>query len=174
MANENLNIEYMQELLKQMEDIKGRAEDMVIQAETEAARSRVEFDGNLDALVSSVVDSRLAEHKDATELHDWIQSEHQKAVAFYQKAVAEIRAEVEKVQAISLTRPALEESGQSITDETGKAYVYLSNSLSNASYLAFLQAEGEGTVYVQEKSTAFFIVAGTPNTAFAWTVKAKS
>lgn len=40
-------------------------------------------------------------------------------------------------------------------------------------YFVFLQAEGKGELYVEDKQRSYFIVKGTPNLNFAWEIKAK-
>lgn len=40
-------------------------------------------------------------------------------------------------------------------------------------YFVFLQAEGEGELYIEKKHRAYFVVKGTPNLRFVWEIKAK-
>ena len=48
-------------------------------------------------------------------------------------------------------------------DETINTYV---------EYVVFLQKEGQGDLWIKEKSKDYFIVNGTPNLRFAWELKA--
>lgn len=74
--------------------------------------------------------------------------------------------------------PMFGDIGEGQTDEGGECYVYLDDIFSETiaagvEYQVFLQKEGPGDVWVQQKSFAYFIVKGTPNLKFAWEVKAK-
>lgn len=72
--------------------------------------------------------------------------------------------------------PYFGDIGEGKTDESGKCLVYIDDvfneTLENCQYQVFLQAYGDGTFYVSERTPDYFIVEGTPGTAFGWEVKA--
>lgn len=72
--------------------------------------------------------------------------------------------------------PYFGDIGTGRTDETGICYVSIDDIFHEtvnigAGYSVFLQKEGPGDVWVEEKSSAFFIVKGTPNLQFSWEIK---
>ena len=76
--------------------------------------------------------------------------------------------------------PMFGDIGSGETDEDGICYIDIdpifSESICNTTeYYVFLQKEGEGDIYVpkSEKHSTYFVVKGTPNTAFSWEIKAK-
>ena len=73
--------------------------------------------------------------------------------------------------------PMFGDVGEGKTDETGKCMIYLDDVFAetidtDVQYQVFLQAYGEGTVYVSERSPTGFTVCGTPGLAFGWEIKA--
>lgn len=73
--------------------------------------------------------------------------------------------------------PYFGDVGEGITDNDGICYIFLDDIFAetidvNCEYQVFLQAYGEGTVYVNERNCSYFIVKGTPNMKFAWELKA--
>ncbi len=73
--------------------------------------------------------------------------------------------------------PMFGDVGEGKTDETGKCMIYLDDVFaetidSDCQYQVFLQAYGEGTVYVSERSPTGFTACGTPGLAFGWEIKA--
>ena len=63
--------------------------------------------------------------------------------------------------------------GGATTSAIGEAYVYLSNDFQAAlgqdgTYRVFLQEEGEGQLYVSDKTGSYFVVSGTGSLAFSW------
>lgn len=73
--------------------------------------------------------------------------------------------------------PYFGDVGEGITDDDGICYIFLDDIFAetidtNCEYQVFLQAYGEGTVYVNERNSSYFIVKGTPNMKFAWEIKA--
>lgn len=73
--------------------------------------------------------------------------------------------------------PMFGDVGEGKMDETGKCYVWLDDIFvetidSDCQYQVFLQAYGEGTVYVSERSPTGFTACGTPGLAFGWEIKA--
>ena len=74
--------------------------------------------------------------------------------------------------------PYFGDIGTGKTDETGACYVALDPVFSESvntqnTYQVFLQKEGPGDLYVDEKAAEYFVVKGTPNLSFSWEVKAK-
>lgn len=74
--------------------------------------------------------------------------------------------------------PMFGDIGEAMTDEKGVCYIFLEDIFnetvsSNIDYHVFLQKEGEGDIWVAEKSTNYFCVKGTANISFSWEVKIK-
>ena len=72
--------------------------------------------------------------------------------------------------------PYFGDIGTGRTDETGICYVSIDDIFHEtvnigAGYSVFLQKEGLGDVWVEEKSSAFFVVKGTPNLPFSCEIK---
>lgn len=67
--------------------------------------------------------------------------------------------------------------GEGVIADDGLAYVFidpiLAETIATSQYQVFLQAYGEGTLYVKERKPSCFIVAGEPGTSFGWEIKAK-
>lgn len=68
--------------------------------------------------------------------------------------------------------------GQGKTDGNGYAYIDISDIFSETvrtdlQYQVFLQKEGNGDIWIEEKEPTYFCVKGTPNLEFAWEIKAK-
>lgn len=73
--------------------------------------------------------------------------------------------------------PYFGDIGSATTDENGECVVMVDDVFAETvrmdmGYQVFLQACGQGSVYVEEKSRTHFIVRGTPNLPFDWEVKA--
>ena len=73
--------------------------------------------------------------------------------------------------------PTLSDVGTGKTGSDGTCYVSIDATLvqaasETAEYVVFLQAEGEGSLYIAEKQSDYFVVRGTPDLAFAWKVEA--
>lgn len=73
--------------------------------------------------------------------------------------------------------PTLSDIGTGKTGSDGTCYVSIDATLvqaasETAEYVVFLQAEGEGSLYIAEKQSDYFVVRGTPNLAFAWKIEA--
>lgn len=73
--------------------------------------------------------------------------------------------------------PMFGDVGEGKIDETGKCMIYLDDMFAetidtDVQYQVFLQAYGEGNVYVNERSPSYFVVCGTPGLAFGWEIKA--
>lgn len=68
--------------------------------------------------------------------------------------------------------------GQGVTDENGVCVIDLNDIFNetvdtNVEYNVFLQKEGQGDVWVDEKMYNYFVVKGTPNLKFSWEIKAR-
>ena len=73
--------------------------------------------------------------------------------------------------------PYFGDIGTAKTDENGEALISIDDIFdetvnTNVEYSVFLQKEGQGDLWVDEKSHSYFIVKGTPNLKFSWEVKA--
>ena len=73
--------------------------------------------------------------------------------------------------------PYFGDIGTGRTDENGICYVSIDDIFQETvsigeEYSVFLQKEGAGDLWVGEKTSAFFIVQGTPNLSFSWEIKA--
>ena len=74
--------------------------------------------------------------------------------------------------------PMFGDIGTGKIDEFGYSYIYFEQIFqetikSDMTYYAFLQKEGEGDLWVEEKTPEYFLVKGTPGLSFSWEVKAK-
>lgn len=74
--------------------------------------------------------------------------------------------------------PMFGDIGEATTDENGTCYVDIEQIFSETAnididYYVFLQKEGYGDIWVEEKRENYFIVSGTPNLKFSWELKAK-
>lgn len=74
--------------------------------------------------------------------------------------------------------PMFGDIGSGVLDSTGYCYVSIDDVFSEAartdiSYQVFLQACGAGALYVESKSSTYFVVRGEPGLAFDWEIKAK-
>lgn len=77
-----------------------------------------------------------------------------------------------------MSTPMFGDIGGAETDENGECLIYLDDIFSetvntNIEYQIFLQKEGSGDLWVDEKSFSYFIVKGTPRLKFAWEIKVK-
>ena len=77
-----------------------------------------------------------------------------------------------------MTNPMFGDIGEAKTDENGECYLYIDDIFketvsTNIEYQVFLQKEGQGDVWIEEKNEEYFAVKGTPNLKFAWEIKAK-
>lgn len=73
--------------------------------------------------------------------------------------------------------PLFGDIGFAQTDESGECYICLDDIFnetitSNIEYSVFLQKEGKGDLWVDEKASNYFVVRGTENLKFSWEVKA--
>lgn len=83
-----------------------------------------------------------------------------------------------KLYCYEMPSPVFGDIGEAITDENGECYlffddVFLETVNSDIEYQVFLQKEGQGDLWVEEKTSQYFLVRGTENLKFAWEVKVK-
>lgn len=74
--------------------------------------------------------------------------------------------------------PMFGDIGEGETDESGECVIYLDDVFAETistgiEYQVFLQKEGNGDIWISEKTPQYFIVRGTENLKFAWEIKAK-
>ena len=74
--------------------------------------------------------------------------------------------------------PLFGDIGEAIIDTDGLAYVDIDDIFSETiadkvEYQVFLQKEGEGDCWIEEKTPRYFVITGTPNLKVAWELKAK-
>ncbi len=71
--------------------------------------------------------------------------------------------------------PMFGDIGFGETDNDGKSYILINpiftETITKAEYHVFLQPEGDGSLYVSEKTNTHFLVIGTPNLRFSWEIK---
>lgn len=82
------------------------------------------------------------------------------------------------ISAYETAEPYFGDIGQGVTDESGECIVPIEEIFSetvdlDTEYQVFLQKEGPGDIWVQEKAKDHFTVKGTPGLKFAWELKAK-
>lgn len=73
--------------------------------------------------------------------------------------------------------PYFGDIGTAQTDETGKCYIDIDDIFAETvntgvEYQVFLQKEGQGDLWVEEKTDSYFAVRGTENLKFSWEIKA--
>jgi hypothetical protein len=73
--------------------------------------------------------------------------------------------------------PYFGDIGSGCTDNTGKCYIDIDDIFSETvnigvEYQVFLQKEGKGDLWVEEKTDSYFAVKGTENLKFSWEIKA--
>lgn len=73
--------------------------------------------------------------------------------------------------------PMFGDIGTAQTDETGKCYISIDDIFAETvntgiEYQVFLQKEGQGDLWVEEKTPTYFTVKGTENLKFSWEIKA--
>lgn len=77
-----------------------------------------------------------------------------------------------------MTSPMFGDAGEAVMDENGECYIYLDDIFAETvtaeiEYQVFLQKEGDGDIWIEEKNPVYFFVRGTENLKFAWEIKAK-
>lgn len=73
--------------------------------------------------------------------------------------------------------PYFGDIGSGCTDNTGKCYIDIDDIFAETvntgvEYQVFLQKEGQGDLWVEEKTDSYFVVRGTENLKFSWEIKA--
>ena len=73
--------------------------------------------------------------------------------------------------------PYFGDIGSGCTDNTGKCYIDINDIFSETvntgvEYQVFLQKEGQGDLWVEEKTPTYFTIKGTENLKFSWEIKA--
>lgn len=73
--------------------------------------------------------------------------------------------------------PMFGDIGTAQTDETGECYISIDDIFAETvntgiEYQVFLQKEGQGDLWVEEKTPIYFTVKGTENLKFSWEIKA--
>ena len=71
--------------------------------------------------------------------------------------------------------PYFGDIGSGCTDNTGKCYIDINDIFSETvntgvEYQVFLQKEGQGDIWVEEKTDSYFVVRGTENLKFSWEI----
>lgn len=100
----------------------------------------------------------------------------QKAAEDAQAALESVQTKAADIEDILVHNSHTIETGDGATDENGSVYIYLSDYFKEilgegqTGYRVFLQEEGEGKVYVSEKTDTFFVVSGTESLAFSWMI----
>ena len=73
--------------------------------------------------------------------------------------------------------PMFGDIGEGEIGEDGKCYVWLdpifAQTIRTSNYQVLLQSYSPSSVYVSERTDAYFVVCGEPNTSFGWELKAK-
>lgn len=77
-----------------------------------------------------------------------------------------------------MATPVFGDIGEGVIDEDGSCYVsiddiYTETIDQGSEYQVFLQKEGAGDLWIEEKNRQYFVVSGTPGLSFAWEIKAK-
>lgn len=83
-----------------------------------------------------------------------------------------------KLYCYEMSTPMFGDIGEGMIDQSGECYiffddVFLESVNSNCEYQVFLQKEGQGDLWVEEKTPQYFLLKGTENLKFAWEVKVK-
>ena len=77
-----------------------------------------------------------------------------------------------------MTSPVFGDMGTAKTDKNGECIIYIDDIFyetikTDIEYHVFLQAEGDGVVFVESKKNTYFVIRGTPDLKFSWEIKAK-
>ena len=77
-----------------------------------------------------------------------------------------------------MASPLFGDIGEGIINEKGECIVCIDDifqetAKTSIEYQVFLQKEGEGDIWVEEKNEQYFTVKGTPDLKFAWEIKAR-
>lgn len=85
--------------------------------------------------------------------------------------------ETRKQYCYETATPYFGDIGTAQTDETGKCYIDIDDIFAetvntDVEYQVFLQKEGKGDLWIEEKTPTYFTVKGTENLKFSWEIKA--
>lgn len=85
--------------------------------------------------------------------------------------------DIRKQYCYETASPYFGDLGTAQTDETGKCYIDIDDVFNETvntavEYQVFLQKEGKGDLWVEEKTSTYFVVRGTENLKFSWELKA--
>lgn len=75
-------------------------------------------------------------------------------------------------------KPYFGDIGEAILDDAGICYIQIDDIFfetvnTSCNYQVFLQKNGQGDLWVKERTPTHFVVEGTPNLSFAWELKAR-
>lgn len=75
-------------------------------------------------------------------------------------------------------KPYFGDIGEAVLDDAGICYVQIDDIFyetvnTSCNYQVFLQKQGQGDLWIKERTPTHFIVEGTPNLSFAWELKAR-
>ena len=133
------------------------------QSKTDAAAIKLQVDGELTSAQNAAQNAADAQGAAGTATA---------AITTVQEALTSVNSKAAEIAGIMASVPKME-TGGAATSAIGEAYVYLSSDFQaalgqNGTYRVFLQAEGEGQLYVSDKAGAYFVVSGTGSLAFSW------
>ena len=85
--------------------------------------------------------------------------------------------DIRKQYCYETATPYFGDIGTAKTDDKGKCYIDIDDIFSETvntgvEYKVFLQKEGQGDLWVEEKTDSYFVVRGTENLKFSWEIKA--
>lgn len=74
--------------------------------------------------------------------------------------------------------PMFGDIGEAVLDESGECLIDIDDIFNETvttaiEYQVFLQKEGQGDCWIEEKKSSYFVIKGTPNLKVAWEIKAK-
>lgn len=151
------------------------AADAADQSKADAATIKEQIDEELTSAQTAAQNAANAATA-ATEANNQIGKQltaAQAAAEQAQAALESVQTKAAEVEDILVRNSHKIESGGTSTNANGSMYIYLSDDFkealeTNGTYRVFLQEEGEGKVYVSEKTDTFFVVSGTEELAFSW------
>lgn len=77
-----------------------------------------------------------------------------------------------------MPKPYFGDIGEAILDDAGICYIQIDDIFfetvnTSCNYQVFLQKQGQGDLWIKERTPTHFVVEGTPNLSFAWELKAR-
>lgn len=149
------------------------AEDAA-QLKADVQTIKTQIDEEISAAQASAQSAETAK-TDTLNLKDQVAAQvtaAQTAAQNAQTALESVQSKEAEISDILIHNSHKIEVGNASTDVNGEMYIYLSDDfkdvLGSNVYRVFLQEEGQGKVYVSEKTDTFFVVSGTENLAFSW------